>query len=566
MIETPKPVASSERFLATIAVTDRGQMVWEHIEAWLARMGDRLNPILVKETRQAIKSRQFTLTFVLVLAAVWITTFAGIAIMGPSIYYSASGPGMFWAYYWILAFPLAVVVPYGAYRSLAAEREDNTYELLSISTLTPRQIIWGKLASAFVQLLVYLSAVAPCLAFTYLLRGMDILSIALLLAYTVLGSMGLSVIGLLLATATKERYGQVLLSVLFVLALFGVFIGAVQLAYFFIEEGYQILGDFEFWIVNLAILTAYGTTFGIVFLAATAQITFTSDNRSTPLRIAMLIQMACFIGWMAYACFYVVQESTRRGNRIAPVEEIVLTASIVCGVYWFIMGTMMTAESPVLSRRVQRGLPRSYLGRLFLTWFNPGPGTGYVFAIANLTSVILMGFIILTVVPSWYTISTFNAVSFDQIFYFHIIGIGYVTLYLGIGKYLISLIRHFAAVPIAAAVLLQAFLVALGCLVPLMIQITFYPPGYRGYSLLHASNLFWSLAEIVDRGTLPQEAYTLVLLIPSLALLVFFLNFRAIAREVRHERIELPARIVEEEAAMRPPAAPQPQSPWDNTG
>ena len=41
---------------------------------------------------------------------------------------------MLW-YYAILAFPLAVVVPYAAFRSLAAEREDNTYDLLSITTL-----------------------------------------------------------------------------------------------------------------------------------------------------------------------------------------------------------------------------------------------------------------------------------------------------------------------------------------------------------------------------------------------------------------------------------------------
>jgi len=35
-----------------------------------------------------------------------------------------------------------------------------------------RQIISGKLGSAALQVLVYLSALAPCLAFTYLLRGL----------------------------------------------------------------------------------------------------------------------------------------------------------------------------------------------------------------------------------------------------------------------------------------------------------------------------------------------------------------------------------------------------------
>ena len=43
----------------------------------------------------------------------------------------------------------------------------------------------------------------------------------------------------------------------------------------------------------------------------------------------------------------------------------------------------MTGESPELSSRVKRKLPQSLLGRALSTWFNPGPGTGYLFALAN---------------------------------------------------------------------------------------------------------------------------------------------------------------------------------------
>ena len=40
--------------------------------------------------------------------------------------------------------------------------------------------------------------------------------------------------------------------------------------------------------------------------------------------------------------------------------------------------------------RVKRRLPQSFLGRAFLTWFTPGPGSGYVFAVANLGSALLL--------------------------------------------------------------------------------------------------------------------------------------------------------------------------------
>ena len=92
----------------------RSALAWARVEQFLVQAGDWLNPILVKETRQALKSFQFTTTFVLVLAACWIVTIGGLAVIGPSIFYSASGGSLLIWYYAVLAFPLVVVVPYSA--------------------------------------------------------------------------------------------------------------------------------------------------------------------------------------------------------------------------------------------------------------------------------------------------------------------------------------------------------------------------------------------------------------------------------------------------------------------
>ena len=127
--------------------------------------------------------------------------------------------------------PVRVVVPFAAFRSLAAEREDNTYDLLSITTLRPRQIISGKLGSAVVQMAVYFSAITPCLAFTYLLRGVDVPTIALILAYTFVASLALAMFGLLLATLTQQRYHQVILSVALVALLLWVYYSCAILFY-----------------------------------------------------------------------------------------------------------------------------------------------------------------------------------------------------------------------------------------------------------------------------------------------------------------------------------------------
>ncbi len=57
------------------------------IDAKLLSLSDWLNPILVKETRQALKSRQFLATFGLTLLAVLIWTIVSISVSIPGIYY-----------------------------------------------------------------------------------------------------------------------------------------------------------------------------------------------------------------------------------------------------------------------------------------------------------------------------------------------------------------------------------------------------------------------------------------------------------------------------------------------
>ena len=79
-------------------------------ERLLAASGDRLNAILVKETRQSLKSRQFVTTFGLLLLCGWIWSLAGVAIIGPDINYGAHGPMMFYGYYMILAFVIIAVL------------------------------------------------------------------------------------------------------------------------------------------------------------------------------------------------------------------------------------------------------------------------------------------------------------------------------------------------------------------------------------------------------------------------------------------------------------------------
>lgn len=543
-----KPLAAQPEAARTTASTASGRL--GRVEDRLAALVDRLNPILVKETRQALKSRQFVITFLIVLAGCWIVSFAGVAMIGPQIRYAAAGGVMLIAYYAILAFPLTVIVPFSAFRSLAAEQEDNTYELLSITTLSSGQIIAGKLCSAIVQMLVYFCAVSPCIAFTFLLRGVETVSTAVLLVLTALASIGLSMVALLVGTLTKVRYTQVVISVALVLGLAGAFLAAVYLAADFQRQAYLYLREPSFWVAIAAMLTLLGTTFGLLFSAAAAQIAFSSENRSTRVRWWMVIQQASLLGWLAVA----IGESPRSAN-----PDIVAAGAVWAIAYWFVMGALMTGEWPHLSRRVQRSLPQSLVGRALLSWFNPGPGAGYMFAVANLTMLAIVG----SLVVHWSGPITASRAG-ETAVYLLLFGWSYVTALLGAGRLLIGLARRFAFVSMSGALLIQLILVLAGVGLPMLLQMISSQLGSGfGYSLIHLLDPLKTLRELSTRGAGAVPVDILRLILPAAAIIVLVLNLRSVVAELHRQRIAAPTRVLEEEATLHPVAPVRPANPWD---
>ena len=539
-----------------------GVSPWGRGFAWvenrLAALAEWANPILVKETRQALKSRQFLVTFLIVLIGCWVVSFVGVAMVGPQIYYAAAGPQMLVAYYTILVIPLTLIVPFTAFRSLAAEQEENTFDLLSITTLGSRQIITGKLLSALVQMIVYLSAVSPCIAFTFLLRGVDALTTAMLLAIAVLASVGLSMTSLLVGALARARNTQVVISVALVLLLAGACYGIWGLGLAIIEEGSMIFRDSQFWVVAFGMLSLYVTTFGLIHAAAAAQIAFVSENRSTPLRRWMMAQQACFCGWIA-GLFYAVAETGGLWASSA-IPSIMVVAITLAGAYWFGMGMMMTGEWPHLSRRVQRSLPSSTAGRAFLSLMNPGPGTGYLMAVANLSALATAALVMLSLQGSS---AGQGSPSVETAVYYVILASSYVVAFLGFGRLIINALRRWAYVPMSAAFLIHVILVLSAIGVPTVIQMTSRELRNSGYTLWQMTNPVWTLSELARRGTASVQGEVLILILPAAALVALLLNMRSIATELLLQRTAVPVRIIEEEAELHPAPAPKPTNPWD---
>lgn len=112
------------------------------------------------------------------------------------------------------------------------------------------------------------------------------------------------------------------------------------------------------------------------------------------------------------------------------------------------------------------------MGRAFLTWFNPGPATGYLFAISNLLAALILvfgGMMVVELLQSPMTRMSWRY-PFVHPSETSLLIFGYVVFYLGLGKLLHGLVRRFSPAGIGLAVALQGLLVLAGCVIPEVID------------------------------------------------------------------------------------------------
>lgn len=337
---------------------------------WLESASDWANAILIKETRQALKSRQFVITFLLLLIASWLVSVFGMLFAGDAVEYGSAGTAFFSLYYTVLSVATLIIVPFSAYRSLLAEREHNTYELLSITSLKPRQIVWGKLLSAVVQVLIYYSAIAPFIAFTSLLQGFDFPKVLYLLTVSFLASVAFSMLALMTSTMSGQRQWQAINSLAILGGLLFLFFSALSLSATVFAAALPF-DDRNFWWMNGIVLVGGITYFILCQQITTAQLTFASDNRSTALRVTCAVQFLLL--WSGLALILAVEGTS------SFTQEPLMVLVTLCAIHLAICGLFMTTESDFLSRRIRRRLPRANWLRVLVSPLMPGGVRGFLY-------------------------------------------------------------------------------------------------------------------------------------------------------------------------------------------
>jgi ABC-type transport system involved in cytochrome c biogenesis permease component len=523
--------------LATILGDATNIPRWLQVVDRLAtRAGDAINPILIKETRQALKSRQFVVTFSLLLFAALAWTIAGSLLLMPQIYFVPSGPTLLTGYYLVLAVPMLLVVPLAAYRSLEGEIDDGTLELLSVTSLSPRQIVFGKLGSAALQMMLYFVALFPCVAYAYTLRGVDLPTLAILMLVLVVFGLTLTVVGIFFAPMARARSSQVSTLLVVMLILFAGEFAAGSLAISLIQEGNPLTASLTNYLVVSGVLIA--TTLAYVLLMATAaQLTPESENRSTSIRVALLIHEAVLIGIAAYGLVF--------GYDIA--MGVLYGIAVHTIVTWVAVGAMMSAEASTMTPRIRRELPATFFSRLMLIWLTPGPATGFVFA-ASVLAVSFVGIDEIFTRAELLPDRSFFPFSHSTLRNLGLLFLAYYCVAMVGVRFIISVLRIKNVVRVGIGLAALAVISLLMAIVPYSIGLHLNDYRQYEYSLWQVSNWVWTL-QLAAEDRLDLFAFQVILALGGIA---FFGHLLLVGRTVLPQRLVTPERVLEERRRMKP--------------
>lgn len=331
-------------------------------ERWLDRL---VHPIVLKELRQASRGAFVLRAMLIVQLLAFGLAAVTLLLETDALESSDIGLKLFSVAVGCAILATCAVVPFFGFLSLGAEREMSTIDLLHLTRLRPRGIVFGKLAACFVLTLEFCASLAPLLVLSYLLPGLDLRTVIAAMIVIPVASLALSACAIGMSGIVTSRLGRALASVvlilgLFLVGLYGFFGVLAELRFSGSASSGMLVGMFVGAIAVIAPIAILLLAAGIVPL------THPEENRAFAPRIAMLV--VALLTPIVVLVFEFLTGLDDEGVAALQIYTIILLA--LCGV------AAMT-EPEVLPRRTARTPSR--LPALLRAPFVAGGGRGFLF-------------------------------------------------------------------------------------------------------------------------------------------------------------------------------------------
>jgi hypothetical protein len=341
---------------------------------------DRLSPMLVKELRQGLRAKTFisvflSLQFILLIILLTATASNSSASAGKLI------SGFIFTFF---AIAVLIVQPLRGIGALSSEVKGNTLDMIVLTRLTARRIVYGKWFAIVSQSALIFATIIPYLIFRYFFGKMNLLGEIVLLMMIFLTSMALTAI-----TVGLSGSSSVILRAL--LPIIGIPILTYSALVFIFSRGfmggpsvieYCALGDFQSraYVGSYALAILYLgwslLSLGVSFIAPAA------ENHTTRRRLIILL--------VALACAAIIGGTTVK-EEIVPLLFVLIALPAMATAL-----TERTTLPPGVRTPFSRNGPLGKLAGLFLA---PGWPAGVFFSL--LLSGIFLGVTYSGLMPTW---------------------------------------------------------------------------------------------------------------------------------------------------------------------
>ncbi|MDR2763111.1 MAG: hypothetical protein LBB88_10945 [Planctomycetaceae bacterium] len=343
-----------------------------------------MNPILVKETRQFVRSK-----FIVVLTNLYICSISLIFLFvlffttntndlidshhsftaeGSRVISSIFVMMIFWTCFFTVIMRTAWTT--------ANDRINE--DLMFYSSIKPSTIVFGKLISGVIITLIIMSVTAPFITLAYSMGGIDLTDILIRFVFVFLNIQILNSLAILVAATSKIRFAP-FLSLVVITILFLVFNSFIVEAFreWNNMERNQMLLEFA------GFLLASISACALFISVAVAKLSPQNSNRLFPMRIIVTIIFIAAIFVTLYELF------------LSPLVDVLENAESACLLSLLLFLLLVVCERDRWTSRIRRRLPKSLVMRSILFPFYTGSPSGLVWVAIMFAVLVIIDFTIL---------------------------------------------------------------------------------------------------------------------------------------------------------------------------
>jgi hypothetical protein len=345
------------------------ESIYRRVRAHFASWREwELNPVVIKELRQSVRSWAVTGMLLLFLAVLFAAALIFLVTQAFEFNMDRSlGEKVFSTFLVILTGASLLFIPTYVGARLAGERQESNLDLLYVTSLTPRRIILGKFLCGAYMAVLFFSICMPFMVFTNLLRGIDLPTILFILACLFIVLCVAIQVAIFLACLPIAKLWKILIALIGLVSVFvitGILVGLMISS---MSSGIgSTMGSSDFWITFLTWTAVAVAALLLFYFLSVACITPLSANRALPLRIYITVI------WLLSALLSIFWTIKRRDPDFmlpwATTSYILLIMSVV----------VVISNRDELSLRIQREIPVNLIKRVLAFLFFNGAAGGLV--------------------------------------------------------------------------------------------------------------------------------------------------------------------------------------------